>query len=63
MPIRSAWFLARDGHQPSSVIAVTMGVIGPAGCSNYNDYFWGKGAVGPDIRGSNIKGYWRVRHH
>jgi hypothetical protein len=63
MPIRSAWFLARDGHQPSSVIAVTMGVIGPAGCSNYNDYFWGKGSVGPDIRGSNIKGYWRVRHH
>lgn len=63
MPIRSAWFMARDGNQPSSVIAVTMGVIGPAGCSNYNDYFWGKGPVGPDIRGANIRGYWRVRHH
>jgi len=63
LPIRSAWFMARDGNQPSSVIAVTMGVIGPAGCSNYNDYFWGKGPVGPDIRGANIRGYWRVRHH
>jgi hypothetical protein len=62
MPVRSAWFLAKDGNQPSSVIAVTMGVVGPSGLSNYDDYFWGKGPVGPDVRGANIHGYWRVRH-
>jgi len=62
MPVRSAWFMAKDGNQPSSVIAVTMGVVGPSGISNYDDYFWGKGPVGPDVRGANIRGYWRVRH-
>ena len=62
MPIRSAWFLAKDGNQPSSVIACTMGVIGPSGLSGYDDYFWGKGPVGPDVRGANIHGYWRVSH-
>ena len=62
VPVRSAWFLAHDGHQPASVYAAAMGVIGPSGISNYNDYFWGKGPVGPDIRGANIRGYWRVKH-
>jgi hypothetical protein len=62
MPIRSAWFLAHDGYQPASVFAAAMGVIGPDGLSNYNDYFWGKGSVGPDIRGTQIHGYWRVKH-
>jgi hypothetical protein len=62
VPIRSAWFLAKDGNQPSSVIACAMGVIGPSGLSGYDDYFWGKGSVGPDIRGANIHGYWRVSH-
>jgi hypothetical protein len=62
MPIRSAWFLAKDGNQPSSVIACTMGVLGPSGLSGYDDYFWGKGPVGPDVRGANIHGYWRVSH-
>jgi hypothetical protein len=62
MPIRSAWFLAKDGNQPSSVISCTMGVLGPSGLSGYDDYFWGKGPVGPDVRGANIHGYWRVSH-
>ena len=62
IPVRSAWFMAKAEEQPSSNIAVAMGVIGPAGCSNYNDYFWGKGAVGPDIRGNQIYGYWRVTY-
>jgi hypothetical protein len=61
VPIRSAWLLASDGVQPSSVVASVMGVIGPGGCVNYNDYFWGKGPVGPDIRGSFIYGFWRVK--
>jgi hypothetical protein len=62
MPIRSAWFLAKDSNQPSSVIACAMGVLGPSGLSGYNDYFWGKGPVGPDVRDGNIRGYWRVSH-
>jgi hypothetical protein len=62
MPVRSSWFLAKAQAQPADRVAVAIGVIGPAGCSNYDDYFWGKGPVGPDIRGANIHGWWRVRY-
>jgi len=62
MPVRASWFLAKSEQQPAADIAVAIGVIGPASSSNYNDYFWGKGTVGPDIRGSNIRGYWRVTY-
>jgi hypothetical protein len=62
VPIRTAWLLSTDSNQPGSVIASVMGVIGPAGISNYNDYFHGKGPVGPDLRGSNIRGFWRIKH-
>ncbi len=27
---------------------------------NYNDYFWGHGSVGPDIRNGDIGGGWTV---
>lgn len=37
-----------------------MGPYGDLGVSDVNDRFWGFGATGPDIRGSAIKGYWRV---
>ena len=37
-----------------------MGVIGPGGLANLNDYWWGKGPTGPDIRGTDIHGYWMV---
>ena len=61
LPVRHAWFQAKKEEQPSSVESVVMGVVGPGGCiSGYNDYFWGKGPVSPDIRGSNIQAYWRV---
>ena len=67
-----AWILSTD-HKRIGIlylaamvflffVAVAIGVIGPAGCSNYDDYFWGKGPVGPDIRGANIHGWWRVRY-
>ena len=59
LPVRAAWFQAAAEEQPNNVRSVVMGVVGPNGLSNYNDYFWGQGgSVGPDIRGSNIKGYW-----
>ncbi len=58
LPVRSAWFQAAAEEQPGGVEAVVMGVIGRNGMSNYNDYFWGQGPTGPDIRGSDIVGYW-----
>jgi hypothetical protein len=61
-PVRTSWFQAKAEEQPSSVVSVVMGVIGPSGISNYDDYFWGQGPVGPDLRGANIRGYWRVRY-
>lgn len=60
LPIRAAWCQAKREEQPNDREAVVMGVIGPSGLSNYNDYFWSKGPVGPDLRGSNIRGYWRL---
>ncbi len=61
VPVRSAWFLAKAEEQPSDRVAVAMGVVGPGGAiSNYNDYFWGRGPTGPDIRRNNIQAYWAV---
>lgn len=40
--------------------AVVMVPVGPGGIlGGYNDYFWGKGPVSVDLRGSNIRGFWR----
>lgn len=61
LPIRCAWFQAKKEEQPSSVESVVMGVVGPGNVlGGYNDYFWGKGPVSPDLRGSNIRAYWRI---
>lgn len=57
MPVRVAWFDAVDSHQPSGRRAVAMGPIRNDNVSNVNDYFHGKGSVGPDIR-NDILGYW-----
>jgi hypothetical protein len=35
-----------------------MGVTGPGGVSDWNDYFWGKGATGPDIVAPT--GFWKI---
>jgi hypothetical protein len=61
MTVRQAWFDAVADEQPDCVEPVVMGVMGANNMSNWNDHFWGKGSVGPDIRGSNITGYWSVR--
>ncbi len=57
--VRDAWFLAKSEQQPAADIAVAVGVIGPGGCHNVNDYFHGRGPVGPDIRKNQVTGYWR----
>ncbi len=63
--VRQAWFDAIADHQPSDRVGVVMGVIGlhpwtSAWVWNYSDHYWGKGSVGPDIRDSQIRGYWTV---
>ena len=58
--VRDAWFLAKSEQQPAADIAVAIGVIGPGGCNNANDYFHGRGSVGPDIRKNQVQGYWRL---
>ncbi|MET0068317.1 MAG: DUF6345 domain-containing protein [Candidatus Thiodiazotropha sp.] len=61
MTVRTAWFEAVDSDQPSGVVPVVMGVLDVNGMSNVNDYFWGKGSVGPDIRDGDITGYWSIK--
>jgi hypothetical protein len=61
MPVRTAWAQASIDDQPADVLWASMGAIGPGGSVNLNDYFWGKGAVGPDIPASSITGYWYLR--
>lgn len=56
--VRSSWALMAAEAQPSTVTYGYMGVIGPGGMSNWNDHYWGKGAVGPDIH--DVRGYWAV---
>ncbi len=58
MKVRVAWFDANDSHQPNGRVAVAMGPIRSGGVSNVNDYFHGKGPVGPDIPSSSIVGWW-----
>ncbi|WP_169709524.1 DUF6345 domain-containing protein [Deferrisoma camini] len=60
LPVRAAWVQTAKQVQPSQVTWAVMGVIGRNGMSNYNDYVHGAGPVGPDIRGADIVGWWRI---
>jgi hypothetical protein len=61
MRVRTAWAQASIDDQPSDVVWASMGAIGPGGSVNLNDYFWGKGSVGPDIPVGQKTGYWYLR--
>jgi Family of unknown function (DUF6345) len=37
-----------------------FGPIGPMGVTDMGDYYWGKGAVGPTIKASQISGWWHI---
>jgi hypothetical protein len=37
-----------------------MGPINVDGISDFNDYYWGKGPVGPSIPQAQIRGWWYV---
>ncbi|MFD4670718.1 DUF6345 domain-containing protein [Lentzea sp. NPDC058450] len=60
MKVRDAWAQASIDTQPASVRWATMGVYLPAsgGLGNFDDYFWGKGSVGPDYASTGW--FWRI---
>lgn len=60
MTVRQAWAQASIDDQPAQVTWATMGVISSGSLANWNDHFWGKGSVAPDVPASQIGGYWRV---
>ncbi len=60
LPVRDAWMTAKEEEQPEDREVVIMGVYGDQGVSNYQDYYWGQGQVGPDIRADKVRGYWRT---
>ena len=60
LPVRDAWMTAKEEEQPEDRAVVIMGAYGVDNVSNYQDYFWGQGSVGPDLRSENIRGYWRT---
>ncbi len=56
MRIRNAWNDANESYQPDGVIYRHMGVYGPNGEWNRNDYFHGIGSVSKDI--TTVTGTW-----
>ncbi len=58
MRIRDAWISTASEEQPSDVLLGLMGPLRDDWVWNWDDYFWGKGSVGPDIPASRIIGYW-----
>lgn len=55
-----AWALATIITNHGDKVWAAMGPFGANGISDVNDRFWGFGAVGPDIRYPDIKGFWRL---
>ena len=63
MTVVQSWVqMARDVQRDPDVRWAAMGPIGPGGVSNYFDNFHGRlpFGTGPDIRASQITGFWRI---
>lgn len=58
LKVRQAWAQMAHDLEPSGRQYVTMGAASAGWVTNYDDYFWGQGPVGPDIPKSQIIGYW-----
>ena len=64
--VRTAWKQTAIDVQPATyesgkkIYVSTMGPLHNDGWTNYNDRFHGEGSVGPDIRGSDLDGWWIV---
>ncbi|WP_437594475.1 DUF6345 domain-containing protein [Sorangium sp. So ce1000] len=61
-PVREAWVTTAIEVQPDDeVLYAVMGAYGPGWTvPNYDDHFWGKGPVGPDLTGAARIGVWRI---
>lgn len=60
LKLRQAWAATATDVQTATEIYAVMGVFDADGVNNYNDHFWGRGAVGPDIPDADVSGYWRL---
>jgi Subtilase family/Family of unknown function (DUF6345) len=63
MRIVNSWFSAaadRQNQPDGTGRAAAMGPIGPGGVCDINDYYWGRGPVGPTISAGFIRGWWYV---
>ena len=56
--VRQAWMQTGMDSQGGNIRVAVMGVFDPKGVSNWNDHFWGRGSVGPDIL--SLGGWWLV---
>ena len=59
-PVVSAWALAAILHEPAGHVVRTIAPIGKQGVTPVNDSLWGRGTVGPDIRGSGLTGFYAI---
>ena len=58
MSVKNSWFSAAAARGTGK--AAALGPIGPGGSCDINDYYWGRGPVGPTIRAAQIRGWWYV---
>jgi len=61
LTVLQSWVATGIDIQGSSVVIGGMGPVRDDGVTNQNDYFWGRGSTGPDIRGARKTGYWVLR--
>ena len=62
LKIRQAWAQMANDLEPSGVSIVSMGPIRTGDFVwNFDDRFWGQGAVGPDIPASQTIGLWWLK--
>ena len=61
-PIADAWLNGARATQPSSTVAAVMGPLGPFGVWDRDDYYPGKGPMGPSIPQSQITGWWYMTY-
>ncbi len=57
LTVRQAWAAMANDLQPAGRRYRTMSPVGANGVNNLNDYFWGQGSVGPDIRAHQVTGW------
>ncbi len=59
-PVVSAWAAAAIRHEPVGHVVRSIAPIGKQGVTPLNDSLWGRGTVGPDVRGAGITGFYVI---